>query len=63
MNLNLKTERLNIKPVTENDITAIFNLQSLEETAKFNTSGIPENIDETKLTVENWIIENCTSSK
>lgn len=58
MNLNLKTERLNIKPVTENDITAIFNSQSLEETAKFNTSGIPENIDETKSTVENWILEN-----
>lgn len=58
MNLNLKTERLNIKPVSENDVRDIFNLQSLEETAKFNTSGIPKNIDETKSTVENWIIEN-----
>lgn len=58
MNLNLITERLNIKPVSERDILDIFDLQSLEETAKFNTSGIPKNIDETKLNVENWIREN-----
>ena len=58
MNQNLKTERLNLKPISENDIIEIFNLQSLEETAKFNTSGIPKNIDETKSTVENWILEN-----
>lgn len=58
MNLILKTERLTIKPVTENDIADIFHLQSLEETAKYNTSGIPKSIDETKSTVENWIIEN-----
>ena len=58
MILNLTTERLNLNPVSENDILNIFNLQSLEETAKFNTSGIPKNIDETKSTVKNWIIEN-----
>ena len=58
MNLNLKTERLTIKPATENDIADIFHLQSLEETAKYNTSGIPKSIDETRSTVQNWIIEN-----
>jgi len=57
-NLNLKTERLNIKPISKLNIEHVFNLQSLEETAKFNTSGIPKNIDETKITVENWIVEN-----
>ena len=30
----------------------------MEETAKYNTSGIPQNINETKITVENWILEN-----
>ena len=58
MNLNLFTERLNIKPVSESDIAEIFELQSLEETAKLNTSGIPKNINETKSNVENWISEN-----
>ena len=58
MNPNLKTERLLLKPVSENDIENVFKLQSLEETARFNTSGIPINIDETRKIVENWIIEN-----
>ena len=56
--INLKTERLNIKPISELNIENVYKLQSLEETAKFNTSGIPKNIEETKVTVENWIIEN-----
>lgn len=56
--INLKTERLNIKPISKLHIENVFKLQSLEETAKFNTSGMPKNIEETKVTVENWIIEN-----
>ncbi|MEG1025668.1 MAG: GNAT family N-acetyltransferase [Flavobacterium sp.] len=59
MNINLKTERLNLKPVSENDIENVYELQRLEETARFNTSGIPQNINETKVTVENWIAENA----
>ena len=58
-NISLETERLNIKPISKLNIEDVFNLQSLEETAKFNTSGIPKNIDETKSTVENWIVENA----
>ena len=58
-NISLKTERLNIKPISKLNIEDVFKLQSLEETAKFNTSGIPKNIDETKITVENWIVENA----
>ena len=54
----LTTERLNIKPVSENDVENIFKLQSLEETAKFNTSRIPKNKEETNLNVKNWILEN-----
>ena len=58
MNINLKTERLQIKSISENDIESVFKLQSLEETARFNTSKMPNNIDETKKTVDNWIFEN-----
>lgn len=58
MNLHLNTERLNIKLISILNIEDVYKLQSLEETARFNTSGIPENINETKITVENWIVEN-----
>jgi ribosomal-protein-alanine N-acetyltransferase len=58
MDIILKTERLKLKPITENDIENVFKLQSLEQTAKFNTSKIPIDIDETKISVENWIAEN-----
>jgi len=54
----LKTERLSLRPISENDIENVFKLQSLEQTAKFNTSKIPIDIDETKISVENWIAEN-----
>jgi RimJ/RimL family protein N-acetyltransferase len=59
MNILLNTERLNIRPVSILNIEDVYKLQSLEETAKYNTSGIPTNINETKNTVENWIIENA----
>jgi ribosomal-protein-alanine N-acetyltransferase len=58
MNINLKTERLNLRPISESDFENVYDLQSLEETAKYNTSKVPENISETKITVGNWILEN-----
>lgn len=58
MNIILKTERLNLRPISENDIENIFELQSLEQTSKFNTSKPPIDINETKINVEKWIAEN-----
>lgn len=58
MNIILKTERLSLRPISENDIENIFELQSLEQTAKFNTSKVPSDINETKINVEKWIAEN-----
>ena len=55
---NLKTERLNLRPISESDIENIHKLHSLAETDKFNTLGIPNNITETKIIVEKWISEN-----
>ena len=57
-NLNLKTERLNLEPISEKDIENIHKLHSLAETDKFNTLGIPKNITETEIIVEKWIAEN-----
>ncbi len=58
MNITLKTERLTLRPISESDIENIYKLQSLEETARYNTSKIPENLNETKITIDNWILEN-----
>lgn len=58
MNIILKSERLIIRPISENDIENIFELQSLQQTAKFNTSKVPTDINETKINVEKWIAEN-----
>lgn len=46
MDNNLTTERLSLRPITKSDIENVFNLQSLEETAKYNTSKIPKNLHE-----------------
>lgn len=43
-NIYLQTERLNLKPITENDIDNIHKLHSLAEPDKFNTLGIPNDI-------------------
>ena len=54
----IKSERLILRSVTELDIAKIHLLNSSEEIARFNTSGIPESIEETKAILENWILEN-----
>lgn len=57
-NLNFNTERLNLRTISESDIDNIHKLHSLAETDEFNTLGIPNNINETKIIVENWIFNN-----
>jgi len=54
----IQSERLILRPVTEQDSAKIHLLNSNEEIAKFNTSEIPYSIEETKSAVENWILEN-----
>ena len=56
--LKIKSERLILRSISEMDIENIHILHSLKEVDKFNTLGIPKNIEETKLLVENWIAEN-----
>lgn len=54
----LSTERLIVRPITVFDLDYIHDLHSLKETDEFNTLGIPENIEETKLLLEQWIFQN-----
>ncbi|MFV5690038.1 GNAT family N-acetyltransferase [Flavobacterium sp. ZT3R25] len=54
----LKTERLNLRPITVSDLDYIHELHCMEEIDEFNTLGIPQHIDETKVLLEKWIFEN-----
>lgn len=57
-NVHFKTERLTLRPISENDIENIHQLHLLAETDQFNTLGIPNDLKETKMIVEKWISEN-----
>lgn len=59
--LHFSTERLLIRPISENDIENIHHLHSLTETDEFNTLGIPKDISETKKIVESWILDTNKS--
>ena len=54
----IETERLILRFITQSDFENVHALNSNEEIAEFNTSEIPENIEETKAILENWILEN-----
>ena len=58
MNLKLQTGRLVLSPISLGDLQPIHELHSLPETDKFNTLGIPENIDQTKTIVQHWVTKN-----
>jgi [ribosomal protein S5]-alanine N-acetyltransferase len=54
----LTTEHLNLRLVTYADLANVHELHSLPETDEFNTLGIPENVDDTKVILGNWIAAN-----
>lgn len=60
--IKLKTKRLIILPISLSDVENIHELHSLPETDQFNTLGIPENIEETKAIVKEWIQKNQNGS-
>ena len=53
--LTLLTERLNIRYVSAADLEAIHELNSLPETARYNTLGIPGSIEETQELLGGWL--------
>lgn len=57
--IHLQTERLHLRPVAITDLDRIHELHSLEETDRFNTLGIPKDLEETRQICENWIAENA----
>ncbi|MDB4293343.1 GNAT family N-acetyltransferase [Maribacter sp.] len=60
--INLSSERLSLRCITMSDLDTIHTLHSLPETDKFNTLGIPENIEVTKSIITGWILDNKKSA-
>jgi RimJ/RimL family protein N-acetyltransferase len=54
----LNTSRLILQLISKSDLSKIHELHSLPETDKYNTLGIPKNLDDTKKIIENWIAQN-----
>lgn len=48
----LNTERLTLRPVSENDLEAVHELLSLTEADLYNITGIPENTAATRLILQ-----------
>ena len=59
--IKLSTERLKLRLIELSDIDSIHTLHSLPETDKFNTLGIPKDMEETKLIISDWVSENRKS--
>jgi ribosomal-protein-alanine N-acetyltransferase len=54
----LKSERIHIRSILNSDLELIHKLHSLPETDRFNTLGIPENIEQTEAILNLWLSEN-----
>ena len=55
------TERLKLKLIEITDLEAIHTLHILPETDKYNTLGIPKNLEETKQVIIPWVAANKLS--
>ncbi len=56
--MEITTKRTKLRLIQLSDLNAIHQLHSLPETDKFNTLGIPNNIEKTKSIIETWIKES-----
>ncbi len=56
MQETLLTDRLFLRQVSGPDLAFIHELLSLPEIDRYNTQGIPANIEETKTILDNWLL-------
>lgn len=57
-NFNLVASRIKLRLLKMADLNAVHELHSFPETDKFNTLGIPENLQETESIISDWINEH-----
>ncbi len=55
MDISIESSRLRIRPILENEISNIHALLSLAETDRYNALGIPEDVEETRAHVVQWV--------
>jgi RimJ/RimL family protein N-acetyltransferase len=55
MDTEIKSDRLLLREISWKDLEAIHNLQSLPEVDRYNTLGIPKNIEDTKNVLRPYI--------
>lgn len=63
MKVRIESARLIMSPISLDDLLKIHELHSLPETDKYNTLGIPENLDVTKSILIDWIDNNLQENK
>ncbi|MFT7070896.1 MAG: RimJ/RimL family protein N-acetyltransferase [Spirosomataceae bacterium] len=56
-NINLTTDRVRLRLLKISDLNAVHELHSFPETDRFNTLGIPKNLQETEPIISGWINE------
>lgn len=61
--MKLRTQRLALNELSLNELDDIHQLHSLQETDEFNTLGIPTDISQTSMLLEEWIKEQATPRK
>ncbi len=59
----LTTKRLILRNVEKKDLEAVHALHSLPQTDRYNTLGIPENVDITRDILTGWIDDNKASAR
>ncbi|NQZ44600.1 MAG: GNAT family N-acetyltransferase [Flavobacteriaceae bacterium] len=55
MPITLRSERLRLTALHENDLDNVHRLHSIPEVDAYNTLGIPEDLEATKRIVESWL--------
>lgn len=58
MTIKLLTKRTRLRFIKISDLDSIHKLHSFPETDRYNTLGIPKNIEETRAVIKPWIAEN-----
>jgi len=58
--MKFETDRLSIRPLALTDTENVHQLNSLPETDKYNTLGIPESIQVTEQLMAGWLAEDST---
>ncbi|MDW7690934.1 GNAT family N-acetyltransferase [Flammeovirgaceae bacterium SG7u.111] len=60
---NLHTERLILQEISWEDLNEIHRLHSTPEVDEFNTLGIPQNLEETRVIITPWITCQASSPR